>query len=270
MTDEQQPNPAGGASTTSPSCAPTWTRPCGSTSACSARASSPPSARPTSGTTSSRSASGTRSPSSSTATCRSSTSPSRPASRATQATQFDHLSFDLVDEEALLDLRSRLKAAGCEVTDVVDHGFIRSIYFNDPNGIALEASYWVVDPTGWAEVSLEDERLFGDRNPVRRGRRDPQHRSRRPRPAHPLVDALHQRHRGLGRRARLNRVELASVDGPRHVVVGEVASARSSSVTAISSQPAPEALVRADDERIRRQVDRGHAGEHPADGPQRR
>lgn len=83
-----------------------------------------------------------------------------------RATQFDHLSFALVDEEALLDMRSRLKAAGCEVTDVVDHGFIRSIYFNDPNGIALEASYWVVDPTGWAEVSLEDERLFGDRNPV--------------------------------------------------------------------------------------------------------
>ncbi len=85
---------------------------------------------------------------------------------SSHATQFDHLSFDLVDEEALLDLRSRLKAAGCEVTDVVDHGFIRSIYFNDPNGIALEASYWVVDPTGWAELSLDDDRLFGDSNPV--------------------------------------------------------------------------------------------------------
>lgn len=83
-----------------------------------------------------------------------------------RATQFDHLSFDLVDEEALLDLRARLKAAGCEVTDVVDHGFIRSIYFNDPNGIALEASHWVVDPTGWAELSLDDDRLFGDGDPV--------------------------------------------------------------------------------------------------------
>ena len=38
---------------------------------------------------------------------------------------------------------SRLKAAGSEVTDVVDHGFIRSVYFTDPNGIALEASCWV-------------------------------------------------------------------------------------------------------------------------------
>jgi len=31
---------------------------------------------------------------------------------------------------------NRLKSAGCEVTDVVDHDFIRSIYFTDPNGIA--------------------------------------------------------------------------------------------------------------------------------------
>ena len=63
-----------------------------------------------------------------------------------EAAQFDHLSFDLVDEDALLDLRERLKNANCEVTDVVDHGFIRSIYFTDPNGIALEASYWVTRP----------------------------------------------------------------------------------------------------------------------------
>ena len=39
-------------------------------------------------------------------------------------------------------LRDRLKQRGCEVTDVVDHGFVRSVYFTDPNGIALEASWW--------------------------------------------------------------------------------------------------------------------------------
>src|SRR4051794_19963867 len=55
-----------------------------------------------------------------------------------QAAQFDHLSLHLADEEALLRLSSRLKAHDCEVTDVVDHGFLRSIYFNDNNGIALE------------------------------------------------------------------------------------------------------------------------------------
>ena len=79
--------------------------------------------------------------------------------------QFDHLSFNLADEQGLLDLQSRLKEAGCEVTDVVDHGFVRSIYFNDPHGIALEASWWVVDATG-RPTDYGDERLFSDPNPV--------------------------------------------------------------------------------------------------------
>ena len=81
------------------------------------------------------------------------------------ASQFDHLSIHLVDEDALLRLRDRLKSHGCEVTDVVDHGFLRSIYFNDNNGIALEASWWVMDPTG-RPADYTDERLFADPNPV--------------------------------------------------------------------------------------------------------
>jgi catechol 2,3-dioxygenase-like lactoylglutathione lyase family enzyme len=83
-----------------------------------------------------------------------------------QAAQFDHLSLNLADEEELLALRGRLKASDCEVTDVVDHGFIKSIYFTDPSGIALEASYWVLDPTGHNELSLADRRLFSDADPV--------------------------------------------------------------------------------------------------------
>jgi catechol-2,3-dioxygenase len=82
-----------------------------------------------------------------------------------RAIQFDHLSFNLPDEDALLALRDRLKRAGCEVTDVVDHGFIRSVYFTDPNGIALEASWWTLDATG-RPADYGDDRLFGDPNPV--------------------------------------------------------------------------------------------------------
>lgn len=82
-----------------------------------------------------------------------------------KAVQFDHLSMHLADEEALARLRDRLKTHGCEVTDVVDHGFLRSVYFNDNNGIALEASYWVLDPTG-RPVDYTDERLFSDSDPV--------------------------------------------------------------------------------------------------------
>ena len=82
-----------------------------------------------------------------------------------RAVQFDHLSLNLPDEDALLALRGRLKAAGSEVTDVVDHGIFHSIYFTDPDGIALEASWWVIDVTG-RPADYGDERLFADDDPV--------------------------------------------------------------------------------------------------------
>src|SRR3954452_7717938 len=82
-----------------------------------------------------------------------------------RAIQFDHLSFNLPDEEALLALRDRVKRSGSEITDVVDHGFIRSVYFTDPNGIALEASWWTLDATG-RDADYGDTRLFLDSNPV--------------------------------------------------------------------------------------------------------
>jgi catechol 2,3-dioxygenase-like lactoylglutathione lyase family enzyme len=82
-----------------------------------------------------------------------------------QASQFDHLALHLADEDALLRLRDRLKSHGCEVTDLVDHGFLRSIYFSDNNGIALEASWWVLDATA-RPADYGDERLFSDPDPV--------------------------------------------------------------------------------------------------------
>jgi hypothetical protein len=42
---------------------------------------------------------------------------------------------------------------------------MRSIYFNDPNGIALEASWWVIDATG-READYGDRELFSDPDPV--------------------------------------------------------------------------------------------------------
>jgi catechol 2,3-dioxygenase-like lactoylglutathione lyase family enzyme len=78
--------------------------------------------------------------------------------------QFDHLSFDVPDEESLEMLRKRILSAGSEVTEVVDHGIFRSVYFTDPNGIALEASWWVVDAT--ARPGYDDETAFTDPDPV--------------------------------------------------------------------------------------------------------
>jgi catechol 2,3-dioxygenase-like lactoylglutathione lyase family enzyme len=84
---------------------------------------------------------------------------------SSKALQLDHLSFNLPDEEALHALRERLLAHKCEVTEVIDHGFVHSIYFTDPHGIALEASWWVVDATG-RPADYADKTLFSDPDPV--------------------------------------------------------------------------------------------------------
>lgn len=82
-----------------------------------------------------------------------------------RAAQFDHLALNLPDENALHELRQRLTEADCEVTDIIDHGSVRSVYFSDPNGIALEASWWVRDVTG-RSADYDDDQLFSDPNPV--------------------------------------------------------------------------------------------------------
>jgi catechol 2,3-dioxygenase-like lactoylglutathione lyase family enzyme len=82
-----------------------------------------------------------------------------------RATQFDHLALNLPDENALHGLRRRLAEAECEVTDIVEHNSVHSVYFTDPNGIALEASCWVRDVTGRTS-DYEDEQIYGDPDPV--------------------------------------------------------------------------------------------------------
>ncbi|MCH8106715.1 MAG: VOC family protein [Chloroflexi bacterium] len=84
---------------------------------------------------------------------------------ATGRIQFDHVSFDVESEDALLELQGMLAKAGVEVTHIVDHRFIHSIYFTDPNGIALEASVWITNPTGLPE-GVTDHSLLQDRIPV--------------------------------------------------------------------------------------------------------
>lgn len=53
---------------------------------------------------------------------------------------FDHVSFGVESEDELWELKDRLEAAGFHVSDVIDHGFIHSIYSFDPNGIPIEFS----------------------------------------------------------------------------------------------------------------------------------
>lgn len=79
--------------------------------------------------------------------------------------QLDHISFNVADAQSLEMLRRRITAAGSEVTEVVDHDVFQSIYFTDPNGIALEASYWVIDGT-CREADFDDDNRFSDPDPV--------------------------------------------------------------------------------------------------------
>ena len=84
---------------------------------------------------------------------------------ATGQVQYDHVSFDLESEEELIELQEKLGRAGVDVTTVVDHKFIHSIYFHDNNGVALEASVWINNVTG-KEPQLSNPNVFQDTNPV--------------------------------------------------------------------------------------------------------
>ncbi len=53
---------------------------------------------------------------------------------------FDHVSLEVESDNELWDLKSRLEGAGFWVSEVVDHGFIHSIYSFDPNNIPIEFS----------------------------------------------------------------------------------------------------------------------------------
>lgn len=53
---------------------------------------------------------------------------------------FDHVSMGVENEDDLWLLKDRLETAGFWVSEVIDHGFIHSIYSFDPNNIPIEFS----------------------------------------------------------------------------------------------------------------------------------
>jgi catechol 2,3-dioxygenase-like lactoylglutathione lyase family enzyme len=53
---------------------------------------------------------------------------------------FDHVSLEVETDDDLWSLKGRLEGAGIWVSEVVDHGFIHSIYSFDPNNIPIEFS----------------------------------------------------------------------------------------------------------------------------------
>jgi catechol 2,3-dioxygenase-like lactoylglutathione lyase family enzyme len=69
---------------------------------------------------------------------------------------FDHVSFGVETEEDLWSLKDKLEAAGFSVSDVIDHGFIHSIYAYDPNGIPIEFSHNVTRINVRKEPQMRD------------------------------------------------------------------------------------------------------------------
>lgn len=53
---------------------------------------------------------------------------------------FDHVSFGVESDDDLFELQAKLEAAGFWASEIVDHGFIHSLYSFDPNGIPIEFS----------------------------------------------------------------------------------------------------------------------------------
>lgn len=72
---------------------------------------------------------------------------------------FDHLALNLESQEELEKLQDLLVCAEQPVSDLIDHGFIRSIYSFDPNGIPLEFNALVEG------VDLIQNPVFADPNP---------------------------------------------------------------------------------------------------------
>ena len=72
--------------------------------------------------------------------------------------QFDHVSIGVESDADLEALRKRLADVGADVSDIVDHGLVRSLYVTDPNGISIEFSV--------AGRDLDAEPWFDDADPV--------------------------------------------------------------------------------------------------------
>jgi catechol 2,3-dioxygenase-like lactoylglutathione lyase family enzyme len=56
-----------------------------------------------------------------------------------KASSFDrHIAFELADEAALLAMQKRINDKGVTCLGPVDHGFVKSVYMYDPNGLQVE------------------------------------------------------------------------------------------------------------------------------------
>jgi catechol 2,3-dioxygenase-like lactoylglutathione lyase family enzyme len=71
----------------------------------------------------------------------------------------NHLALKVGSLDALETARRRLQQAGVDVLGPTDHGFVRSIYFFDPNGIRLELTVDMEGPVSKSDRDAARARL---------------------------------------------------------------------------------------------------------------
>ena len=100
--------------------------------------------------------------------------PEETARTTARPQKLDHLAFNVADLATLEALQRRLRDAGVTVSDIAaidGPPFVKSIYFYDPNGVALEVATWDLADPAWPERRT---RMFHDPDPIpalREGRR---------------------------------------------------------------------------------------------------
>ena len=86
---------------------------------------------------------------------------------------FDHVSIGVNHPDDLWQIKDKMAAADIWVSEVIDHGFIHSIYTFDPNDIPIEFSAPV------AGVDIRQNPVMKDREPTQTALEGPE-----PRPGH--------------------------------------------------------------------------------------
>lgn len=71
----------------------------------------------------------------------------------------NHLALKVASMSSLERAKRRLEEAGVEVLGVTDHGFVRSIYFFDPNGIRLELTVDMAGEVSEFDIEAAHQRL---------------------------------------------------------------------------------------------------------------
>ncbi|MGC1302498.1 MAG: VOC family protein [Caulobacteraceae bacterium] len=80
-----------------------------------------------------------------------------------------HLALEVDSIEAVLRHKQNLEAAGVEVRGLVDHEFVKSIYFFDPNGLRVEITTRTEEPGFLEHAAAEAHAQLADWSRLKAG-----------------------------------------------------------------------------------------------------